>query len=403
MFLKANNKKKIYLDHAATTYLHEKVVKAMVPYWQKEFGNPSSLYTDGVGGKFAVEDSRAKIAKIINARNNEIVFTAGGTESVNLAVFGVARNYSGSGKAHIICSQIEHHAVLESFKALAAEGLEITYLPVNEFGFVSTADLQRALRPNTILVSIMYANNEIGTIQRITELSRIIKKSNSKIIFHTDACQATGALPLDVNKLGVDLMTLNGSKAYGPKQIGLLYVRQGVKLKPLIYGGGQEGGLRSGTENVPAIVGFATALKLAEKNRIKESKRLRELRNYFIKKISIKIPNLLLNGPEIKNDSEKNPERLPNNINFSVVGCEGEALLLYLDAHGIEISTGSACASTSLDPSHVIKALGRTEADARSAIRISLGKVNTKKDLDFVIKTMPGIVSTLRSVEQFRV
>lgn len=392
--------KKIYLDHAATTYLDEKVVKAMAPFWQKQFGNPSSLYTDGVEGKFAIEESRSKIAKIINSRDSEIIFTAGGTESVNLAVFGVVRNFIGRGKPHIICSAIEHHAVLESFKALEEEGVEATYLPVDQFGFIDVKDLVKALRPNTILVSVMYANNEIGTVQPIAELSRAVKKSNPKIIFHTDACQASGALPLDVNKLGVDVMTLNGSKAYGPKQIGLLYVRQGVSLKPLIYGGGQENGLRSGTENVPAIVGLAAALELAEKNRIKESKRLRDLRNYFIKKLSAVVPNLLLNGPDIKNDSEKNPIRLPNNINFSVIGAEGEALLLYLDAKGIEISTGSACASTSLDPSHVIKALGRSEKDARSAIRISLGKVNTKKDLDFVIKVMPGLVSELRRVEQ---
>jgi cysteine desulfurase len=398
----SDKKRTIYLDHAATTYLDEKVVKAMQPYYQKEFGNPSSLYSNGVAGKFAIEGARHNISKILNCKDSEIIFTAGGTESDNMAVFGVVRAHlNRKGKTpHIICSAIEHHAVLESFKALEAEGVQATYLPVDSEGFVNIKDLIKAIKSNTVLVSIIYANNEIGTIQNIPELSKAVKKVNHKIVFHTDACQAAGSLPLDVNKLSVDLMTINGSKIYGPKQTGLLYVRQGTQLTPLIYGGGQENGLRSGTENVPGIVGLATALEIAQKEKGKENKRLRTLRDYFIQKAFKMIPNILLNGPSVKFDSEKNPTRLPNNINFSITGAEGEALLLYLDAQGIEISTGSACASVSLDPSHVIRAIGRSNQDAKSAIRLTLGKTTTKKDLDFVLKVIPGIVKELRRVEQ---
>ncbi|MDB4940172.1 MAG: aminotransferase, class superfamily [Candidatus Doudnabacteria bacterium] len=387
-------KRRIYLDHAATTYLDDKVVKAMAPYWTKEFGNPSSLYSDGANAKKAIESARARIAKVLNAKSSEIIFTAGGTESVNLAIFGVVRNHlaHNKNKPHIICSAIEHHAVLESFAALKGEGVEVTIVPVGQDGLVKAFDIAKAIRRNTVLVSVMYANNEIGTIQPIAEISKTIKKINPKILFHSDACQAAGALPLDVNKLGVDLLTINGSKIYGPKQIGLLYIRQGLQLKPIIYGGGQENSLRSGTENVPAIIGFAEALEIAEKNIQKENKRLTVLRDYFIKQAFKTIPNLVLNGDAIK--------RLANNINFSVLDAEGEALMLYLDAKGIEISTGSACTSTSMDASHVITAIGRSETDAKSAIRISLGRQTTKQDLDFTLKTMIPIIKQLRTVSQ---
>lgn len=393
-------KKTIYLDHAATTYLDSKVEAAMRPFWQKEYGNPSSLYVMGMEAKFAIDDARKRIADQIGARENEIIFTAGGTESVNLAIFGVVREaMRHNKKPHIICSSIEHHAVLESFRALEDEGVDATYLSVDREGFVNTKELIAAVKPNTVLVSIIYANNEIGTVQSISEIAKQLHKKNPKIIFHTDACQAAGALELNVNKLGVDLMSINGSKIYGPKQIGALYVRSGTKLRPLIYGGGQERGLRSGTENVPEIVGFAAALELAQKNRVKENARLRKLRDHLIQKIQKQIPKAVLNGPDIKSDSEKNPIRLPNNINFSFLGAEGEALMLYLDAKGFAVSTGSACTSTSLDPSHVIKALGRSDADAQASIRITLGKANSKGDLDKLMKVLPPLVKELRRVE----
>ncbi len=402
MNLNPRKKKSIYLDYAGTTPLDPKVFAVMKPFLTTEYGNPSSLYYDGVQAKFAVEEARKKISKVLNSKDSEIVFTAGGTESDNMAVFGVVRQYftNNKRKPHIVISSIEHHAILEPVKALEQEGVEVTYLPVDSEGFVNPKQLVKALKPNTVLVSIIYANNEIGTIQPISELSRAVKKYNPKILFHTDACQAAGVLNLDVNKLGVDLMTLNGSKIYGPKQTGLLYIRSGVSIKPLIYGGGQERGLRSGTENVAGIVGFAEALEIAEKNKEKENKRLRELRNYFTTKALKAIPNLLLNGPDVKEDSEKNSVRLPNNISFTVLGAEGEAILLYLDAQGIEVSTGSACASTSLDASHVLTAIGRKEKDARSAVRFTLGRETTKKELDFTLKVLPGIVKELRRVEQ---
>jgi cysteine desulfurase len=401
MFKVLQKKQRIYLDHAATTYLDESVIKAMKPFWMEKYGNPSSLYFDGAQALKAIDNARQSISKNLNCKAAEIVFTAGGTESVNLAIFGVARKHLSNKKLpkpHLICSSIEHHAVLESFKALEEEGVEVTYLPVDSFGFVNTKELTSAIRSNTILVSIILANNEIGTIQSISELSKTVKAVNPEIIFHTDACQAAGVLSLEVNKLGIDLMSLNASKIYGPKQIGLLYVRSGVNLKAIIYGGGQERALRSGTENVPAIVGFAKALEIAQKHRQKESKRLRNLRDYFIKNAFQKIPDLILNGPNPKNDSDKNQIRLPNNINFSVIGAEGEALMFYLDAQGVEISTGSACTSMALNPSHVIKAIGKNDSDAKSAIRISLGKNTTKKDLDFVLKIMPPLVNNLRKV-----
>ncbi len=402
--------KQIYLDYAATTYIDERVLKVMQPFLSRDFGNPSSIYNSGMNAKFAIDDARKSIAVSLNCKETEIIFTAGGTESVNLAIFGVVRKalLNAKRKPHIICSAIEHHAVLESFKALEAEGVETTCLPVNQQGFVDSKALQKAIKPNTVLVSIIYANNEIGTIQLIPEISRTLRKVNeerfkaklNKIYFHTDACQALGALSVDVQKLGVDLLSFNGSKVYGPKQTGGLFVRFGTKLNPLIYGGGQENGFRSGTENVAGVVGLAKAISIANAEMTKENKRLRSLRDYFIQSLEKKIEDVTLTGASIKEDSEKYPKRLPNNINFIINGAEGEALLLYLDARGVEISTGSACASTSLDPSHVIKALGYNESQAKSAIRVSLGRKTKKADLAFLLKIIPGIVKELRRVSQ---
>lgn len=410
----------IYLDHAATTYLDKQVKKAMEPFWVDGFGNPSSLYSKGRHAKTALDVARSKIAAILSCRPEEIIFTAGGTESINMAIFGIAREYqyrmknlpglsSGGSTAtapHIITSEIEHHAVLNSFEALEKEGVETTILEVDNNGLINLEELRKAIKPNTILVSIMYANNEIGTVEPIAEIGKYLnsineqrsKRGEPKINFHTDACQAAGALDINVKNLNVDLMSLNGSKIYGPKQTGLLFVKNSVRIRPLIYGGGQEKNLRSGTENVPGIVGLAAALEIAQKERVKENVRLRSLRNYFVQQIQLNIPKTVLNGPELHTDSEENSTRLPNNINISILDTEGEALLLYLDSYNICASTGSACTSTSLDPSHVILAIGRPYEYAHGSIRFTLGKTTTKKDIDYVMRILPGVVQELRRI-----
>ncbi len=395
--LEHKKKKLIYLDYAAATPLGPRVALVMKESFSKNYANASSIYELGMQAKFEIEGARVKIAKMLSAREGEIVFTAGGTESVNLALFGVIRQAMALGikKPHLIVSAIEHHAVLESAKALEAEGIVLTILKTNNFGFVDPKEVAKNIQKNTVLVSIMYANNEVGTIEPISEISKVIRKANAnrknKILFHTDACQAAGALDLNVNRLGVDLMTLNASKIYGPKQIGLLYVRAGVTLKPLVYGGGQERGLRSGTENTAGISGFAKALEISEKLKAEENNRLKILQGYLIKEIKKRIPKAILNGPE--------HSRLPNNINFSFPGIDGEALLLYLDAQGFAVSTGSACASTSLDPSHVLIALGLSKSNAKASVRITLGRATKKKDLQKLLSVLPGLVKELRRVE----
>ena len=387
--------RKVYLDHAATTYLIPEVIRAMEPYYDNIYGNPSSIHKDGRKAKYAIYQARKKIAQILNCQSSEIIFTGSGTESCNLAIFGMAENFSGKG-GHIITSQIEHSAVLKPCQKLEKKGFRVTYLPVGRDGIVKISDLEKEIRPETFLFSIMYANNEIGTIQPIQEIGRLIKKANtnrssqSKIYFHTDACQATGFLNLNVNQLGVDLLTLNGSKIYGPKGTGMLYVKQGMPLKPLILGGGQEDGRRSGTENLAGIVGFAKALEIAQRNRKKESERLRKLRDYLISGIENKISKTFLNGHREK--------RLPNNANVSVLDIEGEAVLLWLDKYGISASTGSACDSQSLEPSHVILALKRPYEYAHGSLRFSLGKKTAKKDIDYLLQVLPKIVKKLRDI-----
>ena len=394
-------KKNIYLDHAAATPLDPQVQKAMTPFWHGKFGNPSALYSEGKIAKSALDEARAEIASLINARGSEIIFTAGGTESVNLAIFGVTKNFNPTKKKyHLITSAIEHHCVLNSFKALEGEGYKTTFVGVDDQGFIKLDELKKSVRPETIFISVMLANNEIGTIEPVIEIGKWLKglnierakKSLPQIIFHTDACQAAGFLDLNVHKLGMDLMSVNGSKIYGPKQTGFLYVKSGIQLKPIIYGGGQEKDLRSGTENVAGAVGLAKAFELVQKNRDKESKRLTTLRDGFIKDIRKVIPQALLNGP----DREQLNKRLPNSINFSFKGLEGEVLMLYLDGYGISASTSSACTTASVDPSHVLLATGRNEADAKASLRLTLGKGTTKAELSYVLKVLPEVVKTLR-------
>lgn len=374
----------------------------MGPYWGEVYGNPSALYRQGRLAKEAVDQSRETVAGILHSRSEEIIFTAGGTEADNIAIFGAAQMFRGRAK-HLITTTIEHHAALRSFETLEREGWDVTYAPVSGDGIVDPEAIRRAIRSDTLLVSVMCANNEIGTIQPIQEIGRVLKDERKKRsaegnslpnYFHCDASQAAGFLDLDVQKLGVDLMSLNGGKIYGPKGTGCLFVRSGVRVKPIFHGGGQEKNLRSGTENVPGIVGFAKALEIAEAERERESGRLVELRDYLIRRLTAEIPKTVLNGHPTK--------RLPNNVNVSVLDIEGEAVILYLDARGIAISTGSACTSTTLDPSHVILALGKPYEYAHSSLRFTLGRSTTREDIDYVMEVFPGIVEKLRVISPIR-
>ncbi len=384
--------KRIYLDHAATTYMDDCVKAAMEPFWHKNFGNASTIYKEGIDARNAMTASRKIIASIIGANPDEIIFTNGGTESDNLAIFGVARLHK---KGHIITTKIEHHAVLNPCEVLEKEGFDVTFLKVDKNGIADLKELKNSLRKDTILVSIMYANNEIGAIQPIKEIAKIIrdfkkKEKSANPLFHTDAIQAAGYLNLNIAKLGVDLMSLNASKIYGPKGVGCLYIKRGVKLLPVIYGGAQERGLRPGTENIAGIVGFAKALEMSQNQAVKESKRLIILRDYLIKGILKKVPHSALNGHPTF--------RLPNNVNVTIPGVEGESSVLYLDAAGIACSTGSACTSQSLEPSHVITALGKSKEDAHCSVRFTLGRKTSKKDIDYLLKVFPEIIKKLRIV-----
>ncbi|TSC84872.1 MAG: cysteine desulfurase [Parcubacteria group bacterium Gr01-1014_13] len=395
MLPKPKKTKDVYLDHAATTYIDKAVLKAMEPYFSKVYGNPSSLYHEGLKANEALNTSRRTIAKFIGALPENIIFTGSGTESDNLAIYGIAKAHLQHGK-HIISTPIEHHAVLHPLEDLKKSGWEITYVKVNDKGMVNVDDVIKAIRPDTILISIMSANNEVGAIQPIAEIGRKLlqyRKENkaSYPFFHTDACQAAGYLNLDVEKLHVDLMTINASKIYGPKGIGMLYVRRGVAIKPLILGGEQERNLRAGTENIAGIVGFAKALELVQAGKDKETKRLDGLVKYFWDKLQKQIPQVKLNGPEI------GPHRLVNNLNVSFAGIEGEALLLYLDEYGVMCSTGSACTVKSLDQSHVLKAMGIPTEQSRGSLRFTFGHCNTKQDIDYIMKYLPLIVEQQRS------
>ncbi len=393
---KPKTKKLIYLDHAATTAVDPIVKKAMEPFYCDQFANPSGICASSRKVNGALNDARRTVAQILGTLPDTIIFTGGGSESDNLAIFGVARKHSKQGR-HIITTKFEHHAVLHPMRQLEKDGFEVTYLDVDKFGFVTPEQVIKAIRPDTILISIMYANNEIGTVEPIADIGRALLKyrkehATSFPYFHTDACQAAGALDLNVEKLHIDLMTLNGSKIYGPKGVGILYKRRDIDIQPLIFGGTQELGMRAGTENVPGIIGIAKAIELANERKIKDIKILRYLTKYFWDKIQKEIPKVRLNGPEI------GERRLPNNLNVSILDIEGEALLLYLDEYGIACSTGSACTSSSLEPSHVLLACGLPYEYAHGSLRFTLGKATTKKEIDYVMKYLPEIVKKLREI-----
>ena len=399
-------KRYVYMDYSSATPVDPRVKLAMEPYFSESFGNPSALYRTGRVAKDAIDTARKTIAGILNASESEIIFAAGSTEADNLALFGAVKALKSAlsqGGGHIIVSAIEHHVVVNSAEALKKEGYAVSLAGVGKGGITKLDELGNLIRPDTVLVSIMYANNEIGTIQPIAKIAKIIQKAREArkadqnplpIYFHSDAAQAAGALDLDVQKLGVDLFVVSGSKIYGPKGIAALYIRRGTRVAPIYYGGGQEGNLRSGTENVPAIVGLAEALRIAEEMKEKENARLAELRDYFIKRLTTEIPKTILNGHPA--------DRLPNNVNVSILDIEGEAAVLYLDAEGIEISTGSACTSTTLDPSHVILALGRPYEHAHGSLRFSLGRKTTKEDIDYVMEVLPQVIARLRQISPVR-
>lgn len=379
--------KNIYLDHAATCPTDPEVLEAMQPYFTEHFGNPSSIYSISRTTRNAIETARAILAKAIGAAPEEIVFTSGGSESDNFAVKGVAHALREKGR-HIITSQIEHHAVLYTCKYLEKNGYTVTYLPVGHDGIIRIDELEKAIRPDTILITIMHANNEIGSIQPIREIGEIAKKH--KIVFHTDAVQTFGHIPVDVNELNADLLSISGHKFYGPKGVGALYIRKGTKITPLIHGGDQERRRRASTENVPGIVGLGKAVEIARDVMTGELQRQARLRDEFIQKILTTIPDSRLNGAPL--------QRLPNNINISFKGIEGESILLNLDMYGIAASTGSACSSSSLEPSHVLLAIGLDHELAHGSVRFSLGKHTTAEDLNSVAEILPGIIRKLRAM-----
>jgi len=380
--------KRIYLDYAATTPVDKRVLKEMLPYFSEEFGNSMSLHSFGQKSKLALENSRQILADIINANPNEIIFTGSATESDNMVLKGLAF-VKKSG--HIIISSIEHPSVEESAKWLEKQGFEITKLSVDKFGFINLEELKKSIKENTILVSIIHASNEIGIIQEIAEIGKICKEKN--VLFHTDASQSFGKEFIDVKKMNIDFLTASSHKIYGPKGVGLLFVKSGNKLTPLLHGGGQENGMRGSTVNVAGIVGFAKAAELCKKEMKKENKRQIILRNYLIKEI-LKIKNSYLNG-DLKN-------RLANNANFRFDFIEGESLLMQLDMQGIACSTGSACSSFKLEPSHVLLATGLKPEQCHGSLRISLGRQTTKKDIEKVIKVLPKIINKIREISPFK-
>lgn len=377
----------IYLDHAATTGVAKEVVEAMLPYFTEQYGNPSTLYSLGSQGKKAVNTAKRTIAGMLGAKMEEIYFTSGGTESDNWAIKGVAEGYKDKGK-HIITTRVEHHAVLHTCEYLEKQGYQVTYLEVDQDGLISLEELEKAIKSDTILISIMFANNEIGTIQPVAEIGRIAKEKG--ILFHTDAVQAFGPLDISVEELGIDLFSASGHKINGPKGIGFLYVRSGVKLPSFIHGGAQERGRRAGTENVPAIVGLAKAAELVAAGRAEAVAKERELRDYLMKRLLEEIPDCRINGCV----GEK---RLPGNVNVSFPGIEGESLLIMLDMKGICASSGSACTAGATEPSHVLRAIGLTPAEANGSLRLTLSKENIRGELDITVAAIKEIVERLRS------
>lgn len=381
------------MDYAATTPTSSDVVKVMLPYFDEEYGNPSSLYSSGRKSNSVIEKSRQNIANILGVEKDEIIFTASGTESDNMAILGIARANREHGN-HILISSIEHKAVIEPAKQLEKEGFVVEYIPVDSLGIIDVKDAVSRITDKTVLISVMYANNEIGTVQPIRELAEAIKsyklQANSYPLLHSDACQAAGYLPLDIKSLGVDMMTVNGSKIYGPKGIGILYKNKNVKIEPIIFGGGQENGLRSGTQNLPVIVGFDFALARVEERREKEFFRLTEIRDYFIKGLNTSIQDLVLNGHPTF--------RLPNNVHISIPQVEGESMLLMLDELGIQASTGSACSASDLQVSHVLLAVKQDVSLMHGSLRFTLGEKTTKEDCDYVISSLTDIVNKLKKI-----
>ena len=380
--------KTIYLDHAATTPVRQEVLDAMVPYFSEIFGNASSIHMVGQRAKKALENARAVIAGCIGADPKEIFFTSGGTESDNLATKGVAHANKTKGM-HLITTKIEHHAVLNCCKSLEEERFEITYLPVDQCGVVLSPALEEAIRPDTVLLSVMLANNETGTIQPVSEIAAIARKK--RILLHTDAVQATGKIPVSVNELGVDLLSISGHKIYGPKGIGALYIRKGTRIYPLLHGGHHERQMRAGTENIPAIVGLAKAVELAQAELPSIIKHLTGLRDRLEQGIREKISHVHVNGHPI--------QKLPNILNVNFEFIDGEALLLALDMRGIAVSTGSACTSGATEPSHVLRAMGVKPTLAQGSIRFSLGRENTESEIDFVLDSLVEMVSQLRKAD----
>ena len=383
----------IYLDHAGTTPTDPQVLEAMLPYFTQLYGNPSSIHTIGQEAKHALDSARERVAGVLGCRTSEVVFTSGGTEADNAAIQGVAAALQQTGN-HIITTSVEHHAVLHTCQYLENLGYEVTYLPVDEYGAVSAEQVYNATGPGTTLVTIMYANNEIGTINPIPEIAQAVRRRaqdlDRTIVTHTDAVQAAGFLDLNVRRLGVDMLSLSGHKFYGPKGAGLLFVRRGTPYLPLLLGGGQERERRSGTENIAGIVGLALALEMADAGRESASDHCTRLRDRIVREVSAAIPDTRING---------HPEnRLPNNINFSFEGVEGESILLGLDMAGIAASSGSACSSGSLEPSHVLLALGQTADLARSSLRLTLGKENTDEEVDYLLGVLVDLVQRLRQL-----
>lgn len=377
----------IYLDNAATTKVNKKVLESMMPYFSEIYCNPSAAYSFATKGRIAIEEARNHAAKLIGASDMEIYFTSGGTESDNWAIKAVAESFSDKGK-HIITTKIEHHAVLHTCEYLERHGFDITYLNVDSDGKVRLDELKKSIREDTILISVMTANNEIGTIQPVAEIGKIAHEKG--ILFHTDAVQAYGHIPINVDEMNIDLLSASGHKFNGPKGVGIMYIRKGVKIRSFIHGGSQERGRRAGTYNVPGIAGLGTAAKLAMENMAKRAEKEKELRDYFIDRISAEIPYTVLNGHR--------EDRLPNNINFCFRFVEGESVLIMLDQAGICASSGSACTSGAIDPSHVLRAIGLSDEMAHESLRLTLSYENTKEEIDTVVGELKRIVERLRGM-----
>ncbi len=379
--------KRIYLDYAATTPMRTEVLEEMQPYLTEAFGNPSSIYSYGHEAKAGIDKARTAVARLLGAREEEIVFTGGGTEADNFAIKGIGFANRSKGN-HIITSSIEHHAVLETCHFMETQGFAVTYLPVDKYGMVSPDDVKNAITPETILITIMHANNEIGTIQPVSEIGSIAREAG--VYFHTDAVQTTGHVPSDVNELNVDMLSTSAHKLYGPKGVGALYIRKGTRIVPLIHGGEQESNRRASTENVAGIVGFGKAAELAKLELVEESARITSMRDRLIDHLEKNVDEIQLNGHPT--------QRLPNNINLTVAYTEGESIVLNLDLKGICASTGSACTSSSLEPSHVLVAIGLPQEIAYSSFRMTLGKWNTDEDIDRVIQVLPEVIASLRAM-----